>query len=917
MYRSSAHIYLVGLDEALRALVEGAHPREAFDHAIKATEAPESDAMRWANAIFADLAGTDAASIAEQIVSGSQEGTDIVLMATHEQIPALLPLAGQVTDIWTAPLSPEEFAFRFGRWQDDLKHRTDSWQTDQYLEATINSIPCLVWYKSDDGVHHKVNDAFCATVNKTKEQVQGQRHAYIWDVEADDPACIESERQVMETQSTIVSEETVQTGEGTRLLTTYKSPLYNVDGTPMGTVGVAIDITQERLYEQEILESNQTLETIFTSLQCGVITHSVDGTRILGVNQAALDILGYASEEELIEAGFELIAPSVVEEDAEKLREQIKTLNNVGDSVAIEYRIRHDDGEIVYVLGNVKLIENNGELIYQRFLLDYTDRRLEEVQKEHYQNKLIRALSSDYLIVCSFNLDTGHGVPLRVSADLHAGVGDIFSGDLEMAPCLSSYIDAYVHAEDRAELSSALSAGSLLDALETEKRANVNFRTLHDGKAEYCQATVVRVGDWSDNDHEVVLGLRNVDQQTRENIQKREILEDALAQANKASAAKTSFLSNMSHDIRTPMNAIVGFTSLAKSRIDQPEKVLEYLDKINSSSNHLLNLINDILDMSHIESGKVTLDEQPCDLRELMDDLHSIVQAEANEHQLYFSVDVKGVKHASVYCDRLRLNQILLNLIGNALKFTDPGGDVEVRVSEFGTPRNGYGYYKFTVSDTGIGMSPEFVDHIFDPFERERTSTISGIQGTGLGMAITKNLVDMMRGSIEVVSTKGAGSTFTVDLTFRIDTESEEHRREKETTPHLHPDHELQGARLLLVDDNALNREIAITLLEDEGFEVEYAVDGQDAIDKLKEKGAGYYRLVLMDIQMPVMNGYEAAQAIRAFDDAALAEIPIFAMTADAFEEDRRRALRSGMNGHLIKPIQMDKLLEALDQMLK
>lgn len=229
-------------------------------------------------------------------------------------------------------------------------------------------------------------------------------------------------------------------------------------------------------------------------------------------------------------------------------------------------------------------------------------------------------------------------------------------------------------------------------------------------------------------------------------MKKKALLEEALTQANKANAAKSAFLSNMSHDIRTPMNAIVGFTTLAASRLDQPEKVEEYLNKIKSSSTHLLSLINDILDMSHIESGKVSLDEQPYNLIDLLDDLYSIIQAETSARQLYFSINTESVRHADVRCDKLRINQILLNLLGNALKFTNPGGFIKVTLDELPGAPVGYGRYRFTVSDTGIGMSPEFVEHIFDPFERERTSTISGIQGTGLDMAITKNLVDMMHG---------------------------------------------------------------------------------------------------------------------------------------------------------------------------
>ena len=461
----------------------------------------------------------------------------------------------------------------------------------------------------------------------------------------------------------------------------------------------------------------------------------------------------------------------------------------------------------------------------------------------------------------------------------------------------------------------SLSAAALREELTEDKRIHVNYRIRRGDTVEYCQVTAVRTGSWPEH-HNIVLGFRSVDMQTRDEMKRRALLEEALERANKASAAKSAFLSNMSHDIRTPMNAIVGFTALAGSRIDQPEKVREYLDKIQSSSTHLLSLINDILDMSRIESGKVALDEQPCNLTVLLDDLYSIIQAEASARQLYLTVNAEGIEHPNVRCDKLRINQILLNLLGNSLKFTKAGGFIKVHVTEVDGAPAGYGRYRFTVSDTGIGMSSEFVEHIFDPFERERTSTISGIQGTGLGMSITKNLVDMMHGTITVESEKDRGTTFTIELLLALDARGTQAARAQAERAARTRSHAMRGSHLLLVDDNDLNREIAITLLEDEGFTVEYAVDGQEAVDLLKASGADHFQLVLMDVQMPVMNGYEATRAVRALEDERLAHIPILAMTADAFEEDRQKALRCGMDGHLTKPIEIDKLFEALDTML-
>lgn len=919
MYHCPVNICLIGVADNVASFMQGATPRPAFSHHILRTSEPNTELVAQADALFIDVSGREAHEIdawLDAALSVKKERACVIVIAAREQMHALAHWFNRIHDIWVSPLSMEELAFRFERWQDRCKRDADSWRDNQYLEATINSIPCLVWYKSKDGIHHKVNDAFCATVNKEKDDVQGRGHAYIWDVESDDPACIESERRVMATESTIESEEVVQTGAGTRLLTTYKSPLYNIDGSVMGTVGVAIDITKERAYETEIVEKNRTLETIFTTMECGVITHSIDGSRILGINQAALNILGYSSEESLAAHGFDMVAPSVLPDDARRLRASIATLTEVGDSISTEYRVRHDNGDIRHVLGNVKLIENDGELLFQRFLLDYTDKKLEEVQKERYQKELIHALSEDYLIVCSFNLDTGDGIPLRVSSDKMRHLDDLFDGPLSLETCMGSYLENAVHPDDHAALQDALSTENLLEALAQDTRIHVNYRIRRGNEVEYCQATAVRTGDWK-NSRDIVLGFRSVDVQTREEMKRRALLEEALEAANKANAAKSAFLSNMSHDIRTPMNAIVGFTTLASSRVDQPEKVREYLDKIQSSSTHLLSLINDILDMSRIESGKVALDEQPCSLIDLLEDLYGIIQTEASARQLHLSIHTDGLDHPDVRCDKLRISQILLNLLGNSLKFTNPGGSIKVSVTELSSDMPGCDCYRFIVSDTGIGMAPDFVKHIFDPFERERTSTISGIQGTGLGMSITKNLVDMMHGSIAVESEKGRGTVFTVDLPLALDangTGAREVQAAKEA--HLHPHHCMHGSNILLVDDNDLNREIAITLLEDEGFSVEYAVNGQEAVDTLKASGADHFQLVLMDVQMPVMNGYDATRAIRALDDERLARIPILAMTADAFEEDRQKALRCGMNGHLTKPIEIEKLFEALDIML-
>ena len=547
------------------------------------------------------------------------------------------------------------------------------------------------------------------------------------------------------------------------------------------------------------------------------------------------------------------------------------------------------------------------------------------------------------------------------------------------------------------------------------------------------------VGLFIDIDDEKRMG-ELLDQQTID-------LQDALAAAQHANRAKTTFLNNMSHDIRTPMNAIIGFTSLAAAHIDNTEQVQGYLAKISTSSNHLLSLINDVLDMSRIESGKVKIEEKETSLPEIMHDLKTIVQSDITSKQLEFYIDTADVVNEHVLCDKLRLNQVLLNLLSNAMKFTKPGGIVSVRILQKAGAPEGSASYEFQIKDTGIGMSQEFLEHVFEPFERERTSTVSGIQGTGLGMAITKNIVDMMGGTISVVSEVGKGTTFFVDLQFRTcsgpvrqevipelrglralvadddfntcssvtqmltiigmrpdwttsgkeavlrtrlaieqgdgyaayiidwlmpdmngievvrrirgiigedrpiiilsaydwsDIEEEARNagvtafcskpiflselREVLESPFAVPDTEesgteenisFQGKKILLVEDNEINQEIAVEILQAAGFVMDVADDGAVAVEKIKAAEPGQYDLILMDIQMPIMNGYEATRQIRTLKDSPFANIPIIAMTANAFDEDKKEAYEAGMDGHVAKPIDTPKLMELLNEILK
>ena len=525
-------------------------------------------------------------------------------------------------------------------------------------------------------------------------------------------------------------------------------------------------------------------------------------------------------------------------------------------------------------------------------------------------------------------------------------------------------------------------------------------------------------------------------------------LQVAVEKAESANRAKSTFLSNMSHDIRTPMNAIIGFTTLAISNIDDKNRVKDYLCKTLASSNHLLSLINDVLDMSRIESGKIHLEEVEVNLSDVLHDLKTIVSGQIYAKQLELYMDAMDVTDEDVYCDKTRLNQILLNLLSNAIKFTPAGGTVSVRVRQLAGKVRGCGQYEFRIKDNGIGMSQEFAQKIFEPFERERTSTVSGIQGTGLGMAITKNIVDMMGGTIEVQTAQGKGTEFTVCVPMRAQTEqrpvekiteleglkalvvdddfntcdsvtkmlvkvgmraewtlsgkeavlrarqsiemsdvyhayiidwrlpdmngievTRQIRSLHDDTPiiiltaydwsdieveakaagvtafcakpmfmsdlretlmsalgqkpadavqRLLPEKnaDFKGKHILLVEDNELNREIAQEILREYGFLVDSAENGAVAVEKVSTAAPGSYDLVLMDVQMPIMDGYTATRKIRALDDPARAKLPILAMTANAFDEDRRNALESGMNGFLSKPIVIDDLVQELRKIL-
>ena len=664
------------------------------------------------------------------------------------------------------------------------------------------------------------------------------------------------------------------------------------------------------------------------------------------------------------------------------------------------------------------------------------------------QLAIVAALSRDYVNVYALNTKDDAASIIKLEGYVVPGLDKNSNETFPYTAVVNKYINGRVHPDDREKLAAALSLETVVGKLASEIEYSGSYRVLVDGEVHNFQFTYVKIeGNALSKESAVLAGFRNIDDMVVEEQKQKAILAEALAQAQHANHAKTTFLNNMSHDIRTPMNAIIGFTSLAASHIDKKELVQSYLDKIMTSSRHLLSLINDVLDMSRIESGKVKIEEREASLPEIMHDLKTIVQSDIKSKQLEFYIDTLDVTNENIICDKLRLNQVLLNVLSNAMKYTKPGGMVSVRIIQTPDPVEGYASYQFKIKDSGIGMSDEFLKRMFEPFEREQTATVSGIQGSGLGLAITKNIIDMMNGTVKVESEVGKGTEFTVAFRFRI-ADSVEKAEYLEQLANLralvadddintcisvskmlssiglHPDWTTQGKeavvraefamqqndpynvyiidwlmpdmngievvrrirriigemaviivltaydwtdieeeakeagvtafcskpiflselrgilvspyvvqadaqeqpdtaasfagkKILLVEDNEINQEIAKAILEEAGFALDIVGDGTEAVDVMKTDAADMYDLILMDIQMPIMNGYEAAREIRAMQNPKCASIPIVAMTANAFDEDRQKAFDVGMNGHVAKPIDIANLFETLQEILR
>ncbi len=530
-------------------------------------------------------------------------------------------------------------------------------------------------------------------------------------------------------------------------------------------------------------------------------------------------------------------------------------------------------------------------------------------EKENENRRLILALSNMYDDVFEANVETRTIHIVRTSQAYG------FSGEEELSfqAFQDQVADRVVEDEEGGMgnlLSSEIFQARLMEKGILEKEIKVESG----GRRHWVRVQFVVMEARNGRPVLIMITVMDIDSLKKQQEEQNMALKSAYEAATQASAAKSAFLSNMSHDIRTPMNAILGMCTIARQHTEDKERVEDCLDKINASSIHLLNLINAVLDMSKIESGKVVLEERPFLLGQLLDEICAIIQPRMIQKKLDFRTNFDGVRGIAATGDPLRIRQIFVNILGNAVKFTPEGGRVSFEARRCASVYSEYASVEFVCSDTGSGMSEEFKSRLFQPFERDTRQEISSAEGNGLGMSITKNIIDMMNGEIYVDSSVGKGSAFTVILHLKESRETgtlrETEREEEAQTPK-----NLEGRRILLVEDNEMNREIAREFLSMTGVEIQEAVDGREAVEKVKASPAGWYDLILMDVQMPEMNGYEAAKAIRSLEreDAGL---PIVAMTANAFADDVRMAREAGMNEHISKPIDVGRLLGVIQKIL-
>lgn len=643
---------------------------------------------------------------------------------------------------------------------------------------------------------------------------------------------------------------------------------------------------------------------------------------ILYANQPVYNIYGCDGPEDFKELTGNTFKGMVHPEDyqriSESIVEQIKTNDDNMDYAV--YRIIRKDGTIRWVddYGHYLETKSYGG-IYTVFISDITEKHeqmefekarhraaVDALKQAHAErltfNRIAQALASDYFCLYIVDPDTEDFVEYTSSGE-YASLGIEKSGS-DFFTLSRRNIERLIYHEDRDRFMGIFKKETVLSIIARDGFFTSKYRLMIDGVPVYISMKATLLKD-EDGRH-LIIGTNNIDAQMKREEEYRQHM--AQARTN----AKNDFLANMSHDIRTPMNAIIGYTNIANSHIHNPQKIRETLEKIGSSSHFLLSLINDILDISKIESGKMHLTCGPCDLGNIFARIEDITTLQARNKSLIITYDYNRITHQKVNADELRIEQILINILSNAIKYTPAGKKVELIAEELNQPakkedKNTH-LYRFTVRDQGIGISEDYLPHIFESFTREHNTTINRVQGTGLGLAITAKIVELMDGRIYVNSKLGEGSEFIVDIELEsLETiEPEKTEEEKEI--------DLVGNCILLVEDNDINAEIAKMILEQEGMIITVAKNGKMGLNMIRDGDEDSYQAILMDIQMPIMNGYEATKAIRALKGEYYKKIPIIAMSANAYSEDVARCLEAGMNAHIAKPFNPEELIRILQK---
>lgn len=667
------------------------------------------------------------------------------------------------------------------------------------------------------------------------------------------------------------------------------------------------------------------LRNIVEDMPGGFFIYRAEGNEeILHVNEALLGIFGCDSLEEFTKLTGGTFKGMVVPDDIDEVEKSIayQIANHKNRLDYVEYRINHKDGAEHWVEDYGRFIHTDIGDIFYVFISDNTDRmkkRMTELESINSELVRISARESQYRKAILYDALFFFEISLTedkfitaVTQNYDGQMFDVFDSVKDSEETgfsdFISFSSKRINQNEPNEYKKFFDIKRLLSCYD-----NGELEQTYDSWAvdtlgrKRLLHYVVLLGEGGDGRVTALVMAKDITEQ----IERQKLLQVSLRQAQAANIAKSTFLSNMSHDIRTPLNAILGFTDLIRMHIDEQDKTADYLKKIKLSGNQLLTIVNEALEVTRMESGKAVLAETECHLVDLLAEVEKAVLPQMGAKSIHFTVNKSAVAHFSVYIDIIRTKEILCQLLDNAAKYTGSHGKVTLNVREE-TVSGGYGKYIFEVEDNGIGISEQFMEHMFEPFTREKNTTKSGVPGSGLGMAVVRSLVELMDGRIDVESKQGTGSRFTVTIVLKYLEKDIGALSELPPKPIS-----LKGKRLLLVEDNEINSEIAQALLTEEGFVVETASDGDIAVEMIKSREAGYYDFVLMDIQMPRMNGYEASRVIRSLDDERRASVPIIALSANTYAEDRKRSIEAGMDAHAPKPIDMVSLQALIKEVLE